>query len=593
MKNVFFFSGFVSKGKSIYECALPEYLRKAGKNKIFLPEELIAAGVDLATIFDNRGERVFSEQEVLNLRISQAQASPVIRDGTVGYELPTPESLMQESWCKANNMEPVLLQEEFVAFPKMTQASRSAPAQPQELPSPDLTPAMIHHPEISAKEKRTELVYDSALTRENTTLPVQIYRYLRNRYCFRLYKGEVYLFKENLGYYVRQSSSDIDFLINRDFSVQIEKTGHSWAYKEAQEFLKRDAALAIEDAYLLKPDFWVFQDLVVNVLTGETFPNDGRFFVRSALQCHYLPGAKSPLFDDYLSATTADDPALYERIWEVIGYLLSTDTRGKVFFALIGKKDTGKSLFANVLMDIIGKDSISGLSASDFAGRFDVSELNGRHANFCMDLPDKPLPPDAVGKIKSITGGDLIRSDVKYKEAIRFVPTARLLFGSNAMIRTEVQDLAFNDRMIVVPFRYPVPKEKQDFQLREKLFAEREGICVKAMEAYRKLRSNSYRFTSICFADTCDGSCIVDYGKTIERFTDVYCQFTGNDTDRVASESLSNAFAEFCANLDIPPLSADAFIKKFQKLNGARTEKKKLRINGRSVNGFSGLRLDR
>ena len=55
------------------------------------------------------------------------------------------------------------------------------------------------------------------------------------------------------------------------------------------------------------------------------------------------------------------------------------------------------------------------------------------------------------------------------------------------MIRTEIFDSAFNDRHVIIPFNCPVPKDKQDFQLEEKLLLEAPGICRKAIEYYNAL----------------------------------------------------------------------------------------------------------
>ena len=73
-------------------------------------------------------------------------------------------------------------------------------------------------------------------------------------------------------------------------------------------------------------------------------------------------------------------------IWEVIGYILSSDNRAKVFFALVGPKDTGKSLFANILTQFFYPDALYLLGASDFSGKFDVSEQRKRSEEHTSEL---------------------------------------------------------------------------------------------------------------------------------------------------------------------------------------------------------------
>lgn len=206
-----------------------------------------------------------------------------------------------------------------------------------------------------------------------------------------------------------------------------------------------------------------------------------------------------------------------------------------------------------------------------------------------MDLPDRPLSAEAVAKIKAITGGDQIRSDVKYQESISFVPTARLLFGSNSLIRPAYPDSAFDKRIVTIPFNYPVSKDKQDHQLLEKLLAEKEGICAKAVKHYLRLVQNSYQFTKPN-GYNCECNSI-DFTKVICTFAETCCKFTGNDADKVSSSDLYTSFCNFCFSQDLPPIDHNDFSQKFRELFVEKIEKKKIKVNGLAVNGFVRLAL--
>jgi putative DNA primase/helicase len=168
-----------------------------------------------------------------------------------------------------------------------------------------------------------------------------------------------------------------------------------------------------------------------------------------------------------------------------------------------------------------------------------------------MDLPDCTLSPYIAGKTKSITANDVICSDVKHKESIFFNPTSRLLFGSDTLVRTELPVPAFYDRLLVIPFLYPVPKNKQDHILEEKLVTEASEICLKTMEYYKKLRSRGNVFTEIKLPDGLDAS--INHATVIRQFTNDFCELTRNTDDKV--------------------------------------EKKKIKLNESSLNGFIGVKL--
>ncbi|MTK07467.1 MAG: hypothetical protein F8N38_10305 [Hungatella sp.] len=423
----------------------------------------------------------------------------------------------------------------------------------------------------------------------NIQLPVKIYKEVGRLEKIKSYKNDLYIFKKLKGIYQKLSSQELHYLINEYYGDTIERQGNTSSYYMAEDFLRKQSSLVVNDADLLPLEYWGFPNGFYNIYNGARISNDGTYFVRHVLQYGFQTEAVCPNFDNYIYSIAAGDKQLITRLWEVIGYLLSNDTNGKVFIVFVGRKDTGKSLLANIISRIVGENDISYLSANDFSGRFDVSELNGKHLNICMDLPDRALSPDAVGKIKSITGNDVIRSDVKHKESISFKPTARLLFGSNAPIRTELPDPAFYDRLIVIPFLYPVPKDKQDHRLEEKLVTEASGICLKAMEYYKKLRTRGYVFTEISLPEGLDAS--INYNTVIQKFADCLCELTQNADDKVSSDTLYTTFNKYCSSKNIAPLNLAEFSKKFKELFGGKVEKKKIKLNGSSLNGFTGIKL--
>ena len=206
-----------------------------------------------------------------------------------------------------------------------------------------------------------------------------------------------------------------------------------------------------------------------------------------------------------------------------------------------------------------------------------------------MDLPNKALSEQTVAKIKMLTEGDTVYADVKYKQPIAFAATARLLFGCNSMIRTEIFDSAFNDRHVIIPFNCPVPKDKQDFQLEEKLLLEAPGICRKAIEYYKALVENSYQFAQIeCLFDPSED---FDYPEIIKAFAERFCDFTGNTEDKVSSSRLHSLFEDFCCSLSIPPLDTNTFSRQFREIFSDDVGKTRARIGSENVQAFTKLRL--
>lgn len=456
------------------------------------------------------------------------------------------------------------------------------------LPSEPLSPPQIHTtaPEDRKKYLKTETTVKK---RREALTPVKILEFLTSTYLIRLYRNDTYIFDERSGIYKCYTNEDLDFLINKHFGEEIKLQENVYLYSETREYLKRESRLVVQENHALPLSFWPFRNGFLNIATNELIPNDGDYFVLNVLHCDYRPDAQCPAFDRFIYSIAGGDPNLMKLLWQTIGYLLSADTNGKVFFSFIGKKDTGKSLLARVLTKIIGEEAVSHLSASDLSGKFDVSNLYKKHLNVCMDLPNKKLSEQTVAKIKMLTGGDTVYADVKYKQPIAFAATARLLFGCNSMINTESPDYAFNERHIIIPFICPVPKEKQDFQLEEKLLLEASGICRKAIGYYKELVENSYQFVKVEYSF--DSSEDFDYPEIIKAFAERHCVFTGNVKDKVSSSQLYSLFKDFCCSLLIPPLDISAFSRQFRENFNDEVEKVRARIGSDNVQAFTKLRL--
>lgn len=471
--------------------------------------------------------------------------------------------------------------EKNIPFQPGTPALKTLPPEP-------LSPPQIHSTALEDRQKFRKAASNDKKQKERLT-SVKILSFLMSHYIIHIYNNDIYIFNGQSGIYEYYTDEDLDFLINKHFGEEIKLQEDIYLYIGTKEYLKRESKLIVQGDQALPLNFWPFRNGFLNINTGELISNDGDYFVLNVLQCDYRPDAQCPAFDRFIYSIAGGDPNLMKLLWQTIGYLLSADTNGKVFFSFIGKKDTGKSLLARVLTKIIGEEAVSHLSASDLSGKFDVSNLYKKHLNVCMDLPNKKLSEQTVAKIKMLTGGDTVYADVKYKQPIAFAATARLLFGCNSMINTESPDYAFNERHIIIPFICPVPKEKQDFQLEEKLLLEASGICRKAIGYYKELVENSYQFVKVEYSF--DSSEDFDYPEIIKAFAERHCVFTGNVKDKVSSSQLYSLFKDFCCSLLIPPLDISAFSRQFRESFNDEVEKVRARIGSDNVQAFTKLRL--
>lgn len=238
-------------------------------------------------------------------------------------------------------------------------------------------------------------------------------------------------------------------------------------------------------------------DGLLNLDTWTLLPHDPNLFVTTRLCASWEKGLNSdcPVFERFLAEITAGDQTLQKRIWEVIGYLLVPDQRGKAFAIFQGRSNSGKSVLGEFIRDCFAGDVVSALAVNDLGGNFVLSDLVGKKLCVDFDLPADPFNKNAVSRLKKLTGNDLLSSDVKFQDRVRFVCTAKFLFATNHPILLPGTDQAFLNRLVLVPFAVSFEKVNQDFELGEKLQAERDAIVVRALMAYRSLRQRKYIFS--------------------------------------------------------------------------------------------------
>ena len=226
-------------------------------------------------------------------------------------------------------------------------------------------------------------------------------------------------------------------------------------------------------------------------------PNPGLFFMvylNIDVQ-NIVDNANTPVFDRFLSAVTGGDTVLQARIMEMIGYCLSNDMNAKAFFLLQGVSNSGKSTLINLLASFFADDLLAAVPLEEIGAQFAACELFGKALNINGELGAGSIKAQNARQIKVLTGNDLVSADVKYKSRVRFRNTAKMIFATNNPLYLEVNDEALLERIVVIPFAFAVPDESRNRNLMELLMAERGGIFLKAMGAYRGLVARNYRFS--------------------------------------------------------------------------------------------------
>ena len=287
--------------------------------------------------------------------------------------------------------------------------------------------------------------------------------------------------------------------------------------------------------------------------TGQMFTNPINYFPTLCIEAQFIPNQQlyHPVMDKFLDDISGGDTVLIKRIWEVIGYCISSDCSAKRIFMLVGASgDNGKSTFLNFLCSLISWQGISEMSIDTLVGsRFSQAELKGKRIEISADEGLLNLNTNHIAILKKLSGNDPINVEVKHKSAIRFSPTAKILIASNHEIGAAYTacDPAFARRICSLPFDVKIPKEQQDPYLIQKLDTERDAIVTEALLHYLEVRNRNYIFTG---DDVYDNN-LYFYPNNpqyslIADFSNSYCNF-GNDLFAYTQE-LYSSFADIYGN---------------------------------------------
>ncbi|MFN0602679.1 phage/plasmid primase, P4 family [Facklamia hominis] len=208
----------------------------------------------------------------------------------------------------------------------------------------------------------------------------------------------------------------------------------------------------------------------------------------------YNPEADCPQWIKFLGEIFQGNQELIDYIQRAIGYSMSGDVSEQVMFFLVGDGQNGKSVFVNVLNDVMGSYGMaiqpSTLMASNRDGSSaspDIARLKG--ARFVTTSePNKGMKLDE-GIVKQMTGDDKITARHLNAEFFEYKPEFKIWMTTNHKPIIQGTDTGIWRRIVIIPFEYQIPKEKIDKKLTSKLKGELTGIlnwCVYGYEAWRE-----------------------------------------------------------------------------------------------------------
>ncbi len=255
-------------------------------------------------------------------------------------------------------------------------------------------------------------------------------------------------------------------------------------------------AMAPPDALNRAEGLVFFQNGFLDLETMRLLPHTPAIYSTVMLPCDYDPGAPQPeRFLQFLDDLTTGDRATKRLLLQFMGVTLSSifGYRMKQALFLYGPGNTGKSVFRNLLIDLLGEHNTFTVGIDEMEKPFALAGAFGKRMIGDSDLSF--LNTKEMNNFKKLTGGDRMVFERKGIDRMHAVYRGTVLYCTNRLPRFGGDKGGHvYDRIIPVPCERVIAPEKQDKRLLKALRREYPGIINLALEGAKQVIQNGYRY---------------------------------------------------------------------------------------------------
>ena len=301
---------------------------------------------------------------------------------------------------------------------------------------------------------------------------------------------------------------------------------------EAFQHIITDRNYISQDELNAREDIINFRNGLLVVTTGELrlIPHDPAIYSTIQIPCNWT-GERSdtPVFANYLKTLTDGDKDTARLLLQFIGCCISNvkGWRMKKSLFLVGDGDTGKSQLKSLVERLLGKGNFISTDLSEIEARFGTGAIYGTRLAGSSDMSFM-----TVGELKTfkkLTGGDSVFAEFKGIQGFEFTYGGLLWFCMNRLPKFGGDDGKWvYNRIMVVNCPNVIPPERQDKQLLDKMYAEREGIIYLAVRALQKVLQNGFRYDEPQSVSQAREDYMAENNTVISFFYECMCLWVNN-----------------------------------------------------------------
>lgn len=297
-------------------------------------------------------------------------------------------------------------------------------------------------------------------------------------------------------------------------------------------------------------------------------------FLTYVLNYDYDENATTPIFSKFISEVLPDQTA-QKVLQEFMGYVFTTNLKLEKVAVLYGSGANGKSVFFEIMSELMGKDNLSFKGLGEICMRGERgdnhrSQLEGKLINYASEL--NPQGAD-IEIFKALVSGEPISARRLFKNVFTMSNSAKLIFNANKLPTETERTHGFFRRFLIIPFSVTITEDKKDIHLHNKIIdAELSGVLNWAINGLKRLLEKE-NFTH---SDAIEKA-VSDYQKetnSVALFAEEE-NFVADDNGAYYNQMLYEEYKEWCKDSGMKSFNSVNFSKEFGKLGfeRARTSK--------------------
>jgi putative DNA primase/helicase len=337
---------------------------------------------------------------------------------------------------------------------------------------------------------------------------------------------------------------------------------------------------------------------VIDLKSGKLFPHSPDYYFTYCLETEYKQNADYSPWLDWLSGAVGGDNEVISYIQKCLGYSITGDTSQEGFFYIHGPTRSGKGVFTESLLKVLGGLGVEVPIETFTAKRqpdsqnFDLAGL--RTKRFVVASETAKGVAFSEKFMKAHTGGGVVRCAHKHKEFFEYKPEFKYWITSNFPPKGDVDDDAFWARIKVVSFpKSWLGNEDTSLKSRMKSKENQEGILkwlVEGAISYLSEKTENRRLETPDIITRNTKAQRDEQDKILRFLTDCGYKINPDCKVDIWMPELYLRFKEWCEDGGYKPMAKATLCTKLKK-KGIFSDRKYWSCTHKKERYFNGLEL--